>query len=76
MPSAGIYVRFVRDGLIGMSNGRPWSRHEIDQLFQTVTEGGNTFALSMDLSRTHEALIAKAKRLNIRFEPHRQMENS
>lgn len=44
-------------------NGRPWTRPEIDELCRTVTQGGDVLFLSMKLDRTHEAVIAKARRL-------------
>lgn len=46
-------------------NGSPWTRPEIDYLVQTVEQGGDTLALSAELGRTHEAVIAKAKRLGM-----------
>lgn len=48
-----------------MSNGRPWAREEIDQLCRIVDAGGDTLALSVAMSRTHEALMAKARRLQL-----------
>lgn len=48
-------------------NGRPWTRQEIDLLCQTVATCGSTIALGIALRRTHEAVIAKSKRLGLSF---------
>lgn len=46
-------------------NGRPWTRAEIDALVRTIAQSGDTLALSATLRRTPDALIAKARRLQL-----------
>lgn len=45
--------------------GRAWTRPEIDRLVETFEGDADTLALSRELGRTHEAVLAKARRLQL-----------
>lgn len=46
--------------------GRAWTRQDIDRLAETFEGNGDTLALSTELDRTHEAVLAKANRLGLK----------
>lgn len=46
--------------------GRAWTREEIARLVETFEGDGDTSALSRELGRSHEAVLAKAGRLQLK----------